>query len=218
MRRGMESALLAILAATVVILVLNHLEADEYPQSSTVDPLGDVPSWLEPTSIHRCPAFTDRTYRFEAIECLIEVTVTDRDGWYRLFWAGPETYRYSDPALVGGALRNGTAVLSGGTWRIRGRYVSNPVPATNSNDYPADPVELCYWIGRGKFPGTGDPVLDKGGTTAVPTRFLWFRYPFPPDRVDDFWWELQDPESFAGTLPIPCPCGRKPAQEQKQER
>ena len=49
-------------------------------------------------------------------------------------------------------------------------------------------------------------AIDPSGTVAVPRRLLWFRYAFPPDRVDDFWWELENPDTFAGDNATPCPC------------
>lgn len=200
-RVAVEIAVLVLLAATVVVLWLNHGEIDEYPPSSTVDTLGDLPSWLRATQPYSCEACKERVRRFVPSECRISVTITDRDGWYRLFWAGAETYTYDDAALVGGALRNSTAVLSGGTWTIRGRYV--PVEQHPPHVCPGltGEFELRYRLERGRIPDSIDPVIDSSGALAAPRRFLWFRYPFPPDRVDDFWWELE-----------------MPADEQKQER
>ena len=201
MRRGVEFAVLAILAAAVVLLVLNHLESDEYPASTVPERLEKLPPWLSTTFIHRCGE-TDRAYRFEATECRTEVTVTDRDGWYRLFWSGADVYTYDDPALVGGALRNRTAELAGGTWIIRGRLV------TEQDSGKGDPIELRYALRRGMFPGMGTPVMERSGTLPAPTRLLWFRYPYPPDRLDDFWWELENADAFEKTNPLACGCGR----------
>ena len=205
-----EVTVLAALAVSVVILVLNLLEVDDYPEALdpaaavTPDPL---PSWLSPELKHGCDACATCIHRFETSECRIVATVRDRDGWHRLFWAGSETYTYDDPAFLGGALRNRTAELVGGTWTIRGRYT----PAENHPPHACSPaareVDLRYRLHRGRFPGTGDPALDPSGTLAVPGRLLWFRFSFPPDRVDDFWWELENPDTFAGASMIPCSCG-----------
>ncbi len=207
-RHIVEIAILGLLAAMVVILLLNHLEVDEYPEgiNPTLSIPDDLPKWLSPILFHPCVFCEICPHRFETAECRLFVTVTDRDGWYRLFWAGAETYAYDDPALVGAALRNRTAELAGGTWTIRGRYA----PAAPADPHPcpavAGDVDLRFRLKRGTYPGPADPALDPSGTLAVPRRILWFRYPFPPDRVDDFWWELENPDSFAGTKKKPCAC------------
>jgi hypothetical protein len=208
MRRRVEFSVLAILAAAVVLLVLNHLESDEYPAGIDPRATSDLPTWLMPTLVHACETCKECTHRFEPSECRLNVTVRDRDGWYRLFWSGTDTYVYDDPALVGGALRNRTAELEGGTWIIRGRYRAEHEQPVHSCSEAADQVELTYRLKRGAFPGPADPALDPSGTVAVPSRIQWFRYPYPPDRVDDFWWELENPGSFAGTAATPCRCSK----------
>jgi len=208
-RTKIEVAAIAVLAAAVVILFLNLLEVDDYPPGLTPEEAarpGDLPPWLSPVLLHPCEVCQVCSHKFESAECRLAVTVIDHDGWYRLFWAGSETYVYDDPAYVGAALRNRTAELAGGTWTIRGRYA----PEHKADPHPcpaaAGAVDLRYRLRRGRYPGPGDPALDPSGTLAVPLRPLWFRYPFPPDREDDFWWELENPESFAGTKPMPCTC------------
>ena len=220
-RVAIELSVVAALAAVVVILFLNHLEVDEYPAG--VDPksaaeLGDLPSWLIPELVHPCDVCKGCAHRFEATECRLAATVLDHDGWYRLFWAGSETYVYDDAALLGAALRNSTAEFVGGTWTIRGRYVPKDKPAAHECAAAVDQVDLRYRLRRGSYPGPGDPLIDPSGMLPVPLRILWFRYPFPPDRVDDFWWELENPDTFAGATRAPCACGARPAQEQTQEQ
>lgn len=209
-RAKVEVSVMAVLAATIVILLLNLFEVDHYPPALDPDSVFQpLPSWFAPMLLHPCAVCELCPHRFETVECKIEVTITDRDGWYRLFWAGPETYIYADAALVGAALRNRTAEFSGGTWTIRGRYA--PSLETEPHPCPAAPgdIELRYRLRRGDgFPGEGERILDPSGTLAVPRRWLWFRYPFPPDRVDEFWWELENPDSFAGGKATLCPCGK----------
>ena len=209
-RAWIEVAILAFLAAIVVVLWLNHGELDEYPpglDAAEAARPGDLPDWLPPVLAHPCVLCELCLHRFEETECRLAVTVIDRDGWYRLFWSGPETHVYDDAALVGGALRNRTAELAGGTWTIRGRYV--PVLPSDPHPCPAaaDSVDLRYRLRRGTYPGSDEPALDPSGTLVVPRRIRWFRYPFPLDREDDFWWELENPETFAGTVKEPCSCG-----------
>jgi hypothetical protein len=205
-RAKFEFAILAVLAAALALLVLNHLEVDEYPSAiGATRGERDLPSWLVTTFEHACPTCGTCAHRFEAAESKITVTITDRDGWYRLFWAADEVYTYDDPAMIGGALRNRTAELTEGTWTIRGTFV-----ATKHDQHECTPaagdVELRYKLHRGEMPADVAPVIDSSGMVPVPTRAKWFSYPFPPERVDDFWWELENPESFAKVQP--CPCGR----------
>ena len=210
-RAAIEIFVVAALAGVVVILFLNHWESDEYPPGldpSSSAELGDLPSWLSPDLVHPCETCKGCPHKFEATECRLVATVRDRDGWYRLFWAGTETYVYDDPALLGAALRNSTAEFVEGTWTIRGRYAPKDTPSPHECSAAVGDVDLRYRLRRGSYPGPGDPALDPSGSLAIPLRLLWFRYPFPPDRIDDFWWELENPGSFAGAKAIPCPCGK----------
>jgi hypothetical protein len=206
MRRRIEIAILVILAATVVILFLNLRETDDYPPGIDPESPSSLPTWIAPILAHPCPWCELCPHRFELAETKLAVTITDRDGWHRLFWSGAETYTYDDPAFVGAALRNRTAEFAGGTWTIRGRYV----PAITADAHPCPPaateVDLRYVLRRGVFQEI-DPVRDPSGTLTVPLRWLWFRYPYPPDRLDDFYWELENPTTFAGTERKPCACG-----------
>ena len=207
-RRAVEFTILAVLAATVVILLLNHLEEDNYSPSSDLRFDEDLPAWVSPTLTHHCETCGNCSHAFATSECRIRVTVKDRDGWYRLFWAGAEIYTYDDAADVGRALRNRTAELVEGSWIVRGEYAPGDHPGPHACTPAANRVELTYRLRREPYPGPGDPALDPGGTVAVPRRLLWFRYAFPPDRVDDFWWELENPDTFAGENAQPCPCGK----------
>ncbi|HKS17519.1 MAG TPA: hypothetical protein VJU16_09425, partial [Planctomycetota bacterium] len=186
---------------------------DNYPEG--IDPAGDsiddAPKWLARELNHRCDTCKSCPHKFEAGGSRIRVTVRDRDGWHRLFWAGAETYTYDDPAFLAGALRNRTSELVDGRWRILATYV----PVENHPPHACTPVakeiDLRYVLRRGPFPGPGDPVIDPSGTLPVPQRMLWFRFPYPPDRVDDFWWELENPDTFAGAATTVCTCEEKTA-------
>lgn len=207
-RRAIEFSIIAFLAAVIVILVLNHLEVDDYAPSSDFRFDEDLPSWISPTLTHPCETCGACSHAFAISECRIRITVRDRDGWYRLFWAGAETYTYDDAALVGRALRNRTSELVGGTWTVKGEYTPGDKPGKHGCTPAAHRMELTYRLRRDPFPGIGDPVLHPSGTVAIPRRVLWFRYSFPPDRVDDFWWELESPDAFEQAQAKPCPCGQ----------
>jgi hypothetical protein len=57
--------------------------------------------------------------------------VTDRDGWYRLFWAGSTRYYYSDASAFLTALENETCEDPKGTWTVTIAY-----PPQCSGDRP----------------------------------------------------------------------------------
>jgi hypothetical protein len=205
-RAAIEFAVIAILAAAIVVLLLNYLEVDDYPQSLEASTEPDsLPPWMPPILFHPCVWCELCPHRFETAECKLTVTVTDRDGWYRLFWKAPETYTYTDPAHFAAALGRRTAEFGGGSWTIRGRYA--PVDKPESHPCPSfvDEVRLSYRLNKGPFPGPAAPTVDSTGRLVVPTRMFWFRYPFPPEGYEEFWWELENPSDFARTAR--CACG-----------
>ena len=206
-----QVAIFAAMAATAVILLLNYLEVDRYPKGLDSPPgprNAEVPIWLPRLMLHGCVYCETCPHRFVLSECRLSVTVTDHDGWYRLFWAGDDTYVYDDPAQVVAALQNTTAEVTDSIWTIRGRYV--PVEATDPHPCPAaaGEVELRYRLRHGAFPGFGRPAVDPSGTLAVARAFYWVQRKSPNDRAGDLWWELENPDSFAGTRKALCPCGR----------
>lgn len=205
-----QVAILAAMAATIAILLLNYLEVDRYPKGLDGPPGTrnvDLPIWFPRVLFHGCVYCETCPHRFVLSECRLSVTVTDHDGWYRLFWAGSEVYVYDEPAPVAAALRNSTAEVTDGTWTIRGRYA--PVEAMDPHPCPAaaGEVELRYRLRHGTFPGFGRPAVDSSGTLGMPRRFYWRQEKSPNDRVGDLWWELENPESYAGARKSPCPCG-----------
>ena len=210
-RAAFQIGLLGVMAATVVVLGLNLLEKDRYP--SGLDPRaeagpGELPPWIPPVLLHPCVWCELCLHRFELAESRIAVTVADRDGWYRIFWAGTDTYVYDDPAVLGVALRNRTAEIAEGTWTLRGRYA--PMERAESHPCPAaaGAVDARYALRRGSYPGSGVPAADPSGTLLLPRRFMWIQYPFLGAGDRDLWWELENPETFAGASKIPCSCGQ----------
>jgi len=197
------------MAATIVILLLNYLEVDRYPKGLDAPPgprNAELPIWFPRVILHGCVYCETCPHRFVPSECRLSVTVTDHDGWYRLFWAGSEVYVYEEPEPVVAALRNSTAEVTDATWTIRGKYA--PVESMDPHPCPAavDEVALRYRLRHGTFPGFGRPAIDPSGTLAVARAFYWVQRKSPTDPVGDLWWELENPDSFAGATRKPCSC------------
>jgi hypothetical protein len=125
-------ALAVFLAFLIVVLYLNLHELDFYPGGSTEPPTGNssfTPPWFPETIIRE-----GREYRLELKENRLELVLQDRDGWYRLFWAGDDTYYYSDPGHFSGGLKNRTAHSPAGTWTTSAVYV--PTSAEETVEFP----------------------------------------------------------------------------------
>lgn len=209
-RSAWQVGILAAMAATIVILLLNYLEVDRYPKGLDASPgprNADLPIWFPRLMLHGCVYCETCPHRFALSECRLSVTVTDHDGWYRLFWAGDDSYVYDEPEAVAAALRNSTAELTDSILTIRGRYA--PVEAADPHPCPAaaGEVELRYRLRHGTFPGFGRPAVDPSGTLSVARTFYWSQRKSPNDPAGDLWWELENPSTFAGTKAVPCPCG-----------
>jgi len=108
--------LAGVLAFLGVVLWLNLKEPDLYDHALAGEPAGPVnqetPKWL-PEGV-------------ALSENLLKVRVEDGDGWYRLFWAGSETYWFDDAAYFAGALVNRYSRLIEGRWTLKGSYQGRP--------------------------------------------------------------------------------------------
>ncbi len=197
---------LGLLAATVALLYLNYLEKDHYPGALDAPPgavNAERPAWLPPLLAHPCTLRAICPHALELSGNRLLVTVTDRDGWYRLWNAGSETYLYDDPSQLRGALENPTASADG-TWTIRGRYAPAAVADLAHRCRPAPgEFELRYRLRLGRYPaGELRLARDPSGLLVVPRELPWASF-----EGVDFWWELENPSDFAGARKSPCPCG-----------
>lgn len=201
-----------VLGLVALVLYLNFLEKDYYPPAleAAPEPLAaGGPPWLPALLFHGCPACGACAHGLRIEESRILVTVTDHDGWYRLFWAGSETYRYDDPAYVRGALFNPSASAEG-LWVIRGAYepVAPPGLAHPCTAAPAG-FELRYRFRHGTYPSAPEGVAtDPSAVLGVPLRFRWMTSGLAGETLDG-WWELENPHGFAGTSAHRCPGGAR---------
>jgi hypothetical protein len=202
MRVALPVAALALLAFTALVLFLNTRENDVYAHGALTPPEADVdpPPWLPRAIAHPCPECVFCVHVLEIARCRLVTKVVDRDGWYRLFWAGSETYYFTDPAYLVGALNNATCGAPEGEWVIEGRYAPWP---RDAHDCPpaAGAFRLRFALRYGDFPGES-PTLDPTKSLGLPRNAPWFRRRALSDRTAaacDFWWELQ--EFTAGAAP-----------------
>src|SRR5262245_32851417 len=139
MKRALPWAVVGLLAFLVVVLLLNLREKDYYDGGSLTPPADDgasldnVLSSLAPrTLVHVCPKCGECTHPVEIFENRRTLTLRDHDGWYKLFWAGDDTYYFEDPIFLAACLQNRTARDPAGEWRIAARVG----PATHAKGEP----------------------------------------------------------------------------------
>ena len=132
--------LTALLGAAIVILVLNLLERDVYEHGELAPPPpgSNVPdddalfTRLFPREfVHTCATCGECRHPYEIVENRRAMSLRDRDGWYRLFWARDETYHYDDPVYLAAGYQNRTAEDPSGTWLIRAR-IGPPAHASSA--------------------------------------------------------------------------------------
>lgn len=144
--------LMGLMAAAIVILVLNLLERDVYEHGSLTPPPpgSNVPdddalfTRLPREFIHRCATCGDCSHPLEIVENRRVMTLRDHDGWYRLFWAADEIYHYEDPVYLAQGLQNPSARDPEGTWLIRARIGPPAHGASAPHACPEVPGEKAW--------------------------------------------------------------------------
>ncbi|HXG62649.1 MAG TPA: hypothetical protein VNO22_14865 [Planctomycetota bacterium] len=162
MRRALPWTAAVLLAAANVLLLFNVRERDAYDGGRLLPPEGaEGPEndsafarLLPDRIVHPCPRCGECAHPLEIVENRRTLTLEDRDGWYRLFWAGSETYHYGDPVFLAAGLRNRTAGEPRGSWRLRARPgppVRGPAPGHACGEIPSL-VELRYALFTSETP------------------------------------------------------------------
>lgn len=188
-----------VLVFAVVILILNLNERDFYPYGSLKPRPTDTlpPDWLPEAVSHECGTCGKCAHTLEIDRSIMELWFKDRDGWYRLFWAGEETYYYEDPVHFADALANPTAHSPEGRWHIIGRYRDPGHEHACDGKYMR--FELVYRL------RTGQAGTPKG--TPFPDVFTWMSYRYETktsETIKHFYWERVNQE----LTEYPCSCGR----------
>ncbi len=218
MRPARFAALAALSLFAILVLLLNLREKDYYDGGSLVPPhQGDnVPGndgafrdLVDETIAHPCPSCGDCTHPVEITENRRVMTIRDDDGWYKLFWAGHETYHYEDFPPFAASLRNSTARDPRGAWTIRGRLgtAAHGVSPPHTCTLAPGPFRLEYELVVSDAPIPPTSPLATGTPFTVRTTIPWFT--FTPDRPHmpyllHFGWRLARSEVPA----VHCACGK----------
>ena len=199
--------LMALMGASIVILVLNLLERDVYEHGSLTPPppgsnvAGDdalLDRVLPHEFVHRCETCGDCSHPLEIVENRRLMSLRDHDGWYRLFWAADEVYHYDDPVFLAEGLQNPTSRDPEGSWLIRARIgpASHGAPAAHACSEV--PGEMAWaW----ELVVSDHPIAPQAGIQALAYRC----------RADH-----RPPVLYLGWRPsgtlthssAPCPCGK----------
>lgn len=185
MRRAAPYAVMAVLAFAIVVLVLNLRERDDYLDGRPDPPAGPINvdsddgalAWLPRTIEH-----DGCVHRAEFLENLRWLRLRDRDGWYRLFWAGDETYYYDDPSPFNAAMKNPTSCDPSGEWKISVAY--------RAANCPERILRLRYSLFvTSDFLPTSEETVEISGVR-VPKTLRWFLAQVP-GGMRTFVWRLE---------------------------
>jgi len=206
----------SLLLFTILVLLLNLRENDCYERGSLTPPHGDTVSGedgifrriIPETIAHPCPACGDCAHAVEILQNRRVFSIRDHDGWYKLFWAGDETYYWDDAPVFAASLRNATARDPRGTWTIRGRLgpsAHGAVPP-HSRTPATGEFLLEYELVVSPSPLTEEP-LGTGTPHPIPRTLDGFSvYPDVPHLPDIlyFGWRL----AWSRIPAVPCLCGK----------
>ena len=115
------------LGFVALLLWLNLRELDHYelgsldPVDGSAEAAHDLENLLPKTIYH-----VDHSHALEVVEQHRELTLRDRDGWYRVFWSGDEIYHYKELVHLAADLQNSTATKPAGRWTIKLRAAAAP--------------------------------------------------------------------------------------------
>lgn len=202
---------LGFIAAT---LVLSLLEGDTYPEGKLERPApmevpDDDPVFrriLPSQFVHACPACGECTHPVETLRNRRALSLPDRDGWFKLFWAGDDLYHFEDPVFLAASMANPTAGEPRGTWSIRARVG----PARHGDSGPhactAAPSEIALDY---ELVVSEPPIQEaRAGPSALFAQFDWFTYGYHVARRPSllhFGWRAVPPPELAA---LPCPCAK----------
>lgn len=164
--------LLAALTAAALLLALNYFEPDTYenfvpaPSGPNVDK-HDGLLWrvLPEAFLHSGPDGKPCRHPVELVESRRVMTLTDHDGWYRLFWAGDDEYFFDDPVFLVAAMNKRTSGAAQGQWTIRVRA------ASKTCGLKTEEASLNYVLEVGPEPAAAEPVDIAG--LSVPRVLTW---------------------------------------------
>jgi len=165
------------LAAVIGILALNLSETDFYFGGTTEKPTDPPPLTMGlPPGISRevvCPCACEHCHHLARVESAATIyQIDDADGWYRLFWAGDDTYYFTDVSYFLTALENRTWRQATG-WRVLviafERSCPEEEPRHECSKETLSRVTLTYRLvlgGPGAVPSM--PMTDPKGLATLP--------------------------------------------------
>jgi len=215
MKRAVPWVLMGLMAFLIAVLLLNLREKDYYDGGSLTPPDGDgpsldnlLPSLVPPKFVHVCPTCGECTHPIEIVENRRTLTLRDHDGWYKLFWAGDETYYFDDLVFLAACLENSTSRQPKGDWIIRTRVGAPTHSVGNPHECGQILQEFMVWYA---LVTTTGPVREGSAELSpclnVPRYIQAFARPMrakglPP--VFHFGWHLVDNNVSSRV----CPCGQ----------
>ncbi len=217
MKRWVPWILTAAMLFVAVCLVLSFRENDLYPGGSLASSEGvelqlndkllrDI---VPERYVHACATCGECVHPVELVSNRRHLWITDRDGWYKLFWAADEIYSYDDPVHLAAALTQRTARDPGGSWRIRARLLPATHAAVGPHDCGVIPAEInySYLLAASREPVNTTSTSMDG--VSLPLTLPWFTYrydhPALPTFLHFYWGTIphQTTQEFKT-----CPCAK----------
>ena len=206
MKSAFPWILTALGAFVAFMLYLNTTEMDYYENGSLTPVAGDPspdPAFrlLASEEVrHSCSICGDCVHPVEIVENRRTLSLRDRDGWYKLFWAADETYYFEELQHLAANYENRTADNPSGSWTITGRILPSVHKGCPAHECgPVNPgFTLTYSLVVRESPITPNP----GGSLYHALTYPYSGNKLPPSL--NFGWELQTAHY---PQPVPCPCG-----------
>jgi hypothetical protein len=201
---------MAVLAAVILLLLLNLSEVDYYPGALSEPPIREGPTGAPPGASEAAAGCHHGRHPLKEAVGAATFRVVDRNGWYRLFWASDVALHFDDPAMFLAALENDTCAEPSGEWRVTLRYrdeCRTPWPVLFcAGEIPRE-VRLLYRATLvDQVPDSFDLASDERGLIRYPLKVLGAgREIGRLGKTQFILWELQGrPQVTYG----PCGCGR----------
>ncbi len=178
------------MAVVAVLLWLNLKEVDVYelgsptPVDGTEEAKHDLRLLIPLKTSHPAPGDGACEHALEVVEQQRTLTLRDRDGWYRVFWAADDVYYYKELVHLAADLREATAVDPRGTWTLRVRAAAGPCGASLGE------ASVTYTL----LATPGDLPLGPPGPLGLPATAPALAYQYAEERMPailSFAWVLQ---------------------------